>query len=65
MKAIKQRLRSKTYYLGLVIMVLGYLEQNAALLKTMLGDYYGLFVMGVGVAVLVLREITKEPIDAK
>lgn len=62
---IKQRAKSKTYRLAAIVTILGVVEQNSSLLRDLLDPYYGVFVIGVGVAIAILREMTSESIDAK
>lgn len=63
--AKKSRLKSKTNWTALAVSVLGVIEMNYPMLKPMLGDYYGLSFIAVGIVMAVLREFTKEPVRDK
>ena len=63
--AIKQRAKSKTYYFGLAIMVLGYAEANFSVIQNLFGTNAGYVNCGIGLAILVLRELTKTPLNQK
>jgi len=64
-KQIQERAYSKTYWLGFAVLLLGYLQQNFALLETYLGDYKDSVFFVVGFLILILRELTKEPLSQK
>jgi hypothetical protein len=65
-KAImKQRLQSKTYIFGVVIMALGFAQQNISMLGAFLGEYQGAINFAIGLSVLILRELTKAPLSEK
>lgn len=64
-KQIQERAHSKTYWLGFAVLLLGYLQQNFALLETYLGDYKDSVFFVVGILILILRELTKEPLSQK
>ena len=63
-----QRLTSKTYLLAIVTLVIGAIQANPA----MLGDTFhlsnatlGWVMVGVGVAAMVIREVTSLPLSEK
>lgn len=58
----KSRVKSKTNWTALAITLLGVVEMNYPLLKDLLGDWYGVSFIAVGVAMALLREFTKEPV---
>lgn len=64
-KQIEQRAKSKTYWLGFAVMLLGYLQQNFSLIDKYLGDSRDIAFFAVGFLILVLRELTKTPISEK
>lgn len=59
----KPRYKSKTNLAALAIAVVGVIEINAPLLKPLLGDWYGVAFIGISVLMVLLREVTKEPIQ--
>lgn len=66
MDAIIKRWRSKTYRVALVGVILTVIEQNVGLISTLIPEAYRAWaVMFWPVAMLVLREMTTEPIEAK
>lgn len=66
MKAIVQRMKSKTYWYGAAVVVLGFAEQYGNLVTQFIPEEYrGLAVGLLGVGVWVLREVTTEPVAAK
>lgn len=65
MNILLARLKSKTYRLQLVVLLLGVLEINFHLLQQYLGDWYGLSFVVISVIGAVVRELTKAPVGAK
>lgn len=61
----KSRLKSKTNWTALAITILGVVDMNYPLLKSLLGDWYGLSYIAIGVTMAVLREFTKESVRDK
>jgi len=61
----KSRLKSKTNWTALAIAALGVVDMNYPLLKSWLGDWYGVSYIAIGIAMAVLREFTKEPVRDK
>ena len=62
---IKQRLKSKTYWLGMVAVGLGLAEQNFSMISTQLGDSAGFVYIALGVAGFAVRELTTGPVNEK
>ena len=62
---IKKHLKSKTQLFNLAVAAMGIVELNMHLLRDNLGDSYGVTFILVSIFGLLLRSITKEPIDAK
>ncbi len=62
---VRQRLRSKTYLLSLLVTALGVVQANFPHIKELLGEHAGVTFMVIGVLIAVLRELTKEPVAAK
>lgn len=58
----KSRWKSKTHWVAAAITMLGVLEANSAVLQGLLGPYYGLSHIIIGLAMAGLREVTKEPL---
>jgi len=59
------RLKSKTNLVGIAIAILGVVEMNAPLLQEILGKWYGLTYIGIGITMVILREVTKVPVTEK
>lgn len=64
-KKVQARLYSKTYWLGLIVLVLTYTQSNFALIKSYLGEYESAVNYAIGLSILVLREVTKKPLSDK
>lgn len=64
-KAVAQRLKSKTNQAALLIGIIGLLETNLGMLKDVLGEYYGLTYIAISIAMMVLREVTTQPVSEK
>ena len=62
---INQRINSKTYWLGMAVLVLGFLQSNISQLDAWLGEYRGPVNVAIGLAILVMRELTKAPLESK
>lgn len=63
---IKGALKSKTVLFGLLLSVLGVVQSNVELLQPLFGPKaYGLFTIGVGLLVAVLRFVTVNALDEK
>jgi hypothetical protein len=63
---LKGATRSKTVYLGLVILVVGVIQANAAALAPFIPEkYFGLFNMMLGVLVVVVRFFTDQSLEEK
>ena len=58
----KPRIKSRTNQAALVIALLGVLETNMGMMRELLGDYYGLTYVLIGAIMVILREVTKEPV---
>lgn len=65
MKALLDRLKSRTYWLGFFVIGLSYAEQNFPLIRGYLGEYAGLVEFSIGLAIMGCREITTKPISKK
>jgi hypothetical protein len=68
MGIIVQRLKSKTYWLGIATFALGALEtaQSSGMLPQMLdGHTRAAITLGTALAIFVLRELTKLPVGEK
>ena len=59
---MKPQMKSKTNLAGVLVAMLGVVETNAPMLRDMLGDWYGLTYILIGVAMVGLRQVTKEPV---
>lgn len=62
---VAQRAKSKTYWLGIVIMLLGFAQANFPMIAGYLGEFQGAVNFLIGALVLILRELTKEPLSDK
>lgn len=58
----KSRLMSKTNWAAAIIAIGGYFAAEADLFKTILGDHYNLVYVVIGIVMVALREVTKEPV---
>lgn len=68
MMAIWKRLKSKTYWLGLAVLLLGALEQaqaTGAVPALFEGKAQGWVTIGISVAIFLLREATIKPVAEK
>ena len=61
MKSIIKRLKSKTYWLSILLAASGQLP----LAEEFLGEYYGIVAMITAVLVAAMREATNKPISEK
>lgn len=59
---MKPRIKSKTYWFGLAVTVLGAIQLYLPEVEHLLAGWSGVVNMGVGVGIVILRELTKEPI---
>lgn len=62
MKNAKSRLASKTNWTAVLIAMMGFVEVNAGLLQELLGKWYGMTYIAIGLAMIALREVTKGPV---
>lgn len=62
---IQQRAKSKTYWLGIAIMLLSYVQENFVLVEQYVGEYKGTVIFIIGGLILFFREITKGPLSEK
>lgn len=62
---VKQRLKSKTYWLGLAVLILTYAQANFALISQYVGEHQNAINFVIGFLILFFREITKEPLSKK
>jgi len=61
MKSIIKRLKSKTYWLAILVVI----SAKLPLMEGFLAEHYGITTMVIAVAIAVLRELTKEPVSNK
>jgi len=59
---IFQRLKSNTNKAAALIAILGVVQTNFPQIQAQLGDYAGFTYIGIGILMVVLREITTKPI---
>lgn len=64
MDVLKQA-KSKTNWYGVIVLCLGIVEANASLIQQHLGEYYGLFLMAIGIGTVILRQFTTKPVSEK
>ncbi len=60
---MKKWYKSKTYWFNTALAIVGYIQANENLLQGNLQEYYGYFVMGIGMVGILLRSITKESVS--
>lgn len=55
--------KSKTMWFGLLVMCLGFVYENFALLQNVIDPKtYGWWLMGIGLVVQILRYVTDKPV---
>ena len=65
-KIMRSALRSKTIWLGLLLVILGALYDNFSYLQSIIHpQWYGIILVAIGVAVAILRFITTMPLEDK
>ena len=62
---IKQRLKSKTNLMGMAIAALGVVQANFPQIQSALGDNAGFAYVGIGVIMVIMRELTTQPVGEK
>ena len=63
---IKGAFKSKTMVLSFLITIFGVLSDNLTYLQGMIKpEWYGLFAMGIGITMGILRWVTNKPIEDK
>jgi hypothetical protein len=63
---IKKAVKSKTMRYALIIDVLAIIQLNAGELREAIpAEYYGYFLIAVGIGIKYFRYITKDSLDAK
>ena len=62
---IIQRLKSKTNVTAAIIAALGIMQTNFPQIQAQLGEYAGFTYIGIGMLMVVLRELTVKPITEK
>jgi hypothetical protein len=64
---VKGAFRSKTMWLGGIVSALGALSDNAQYLRNIIKDDIGFntLMIGIGIAISVLRIVTTKPLDEK
>lgn len=60
-----QRANSKAYMLGTVVSLLGFLQENSAMIATAIGDAGGWVNLAIGAAIIIVRELTNAPLSQK
>jgi len=60
-----KRLKSKTYWLALVMGAITVIEANIHFLKTNFGDNYTYVYVGFSIVAMGIREMTKVPVGDK
>lgn len=61
MKSTIKRLKSKTYWLAILVAI----SSQLPLAKDFLAEYYGITAVVIAVAIAALREATKAPVSEK
>ena len=63
---MRSAMRSKTIWLGLLLVILGALYDNFSYLQSIIHpQWYGIILVVIGVAVAVLRFVTTLPLEDK
>lgn len=62
---VKQRAKSKTYWLGMAIVMLSFAQANFAQIAAFMGEYSSAVNFCIGMAICVMRELTKSSLSAK
>lgn len=63
---LTSRFKSKTYWLGFAVSLLGYAEASLHLVRDHIGeDKYGVVLFGIGLLIFLLREFTTKPVGEK
>jgi len=61
---MKRMAHSRTMWFSFALVVLGAIFDNFSYLQNVISDkYYGIILIVIGVAVAILRFITKEPLE--
>lgn len=64
--ATRGAVKSKTVYLGLVVGVLGYVQLNKAAVSPFIPEkWFGVFDIGLGVAIIIARFLTSQSLTDK
>ena len=65
-RVMRSAMRSKTIWLGLLLVILGALYDNFSYLQSIIHpQWYGIILVAIGVAVAVLRFVTTLPLEEK
>lgn len=59
---MKARWKSKTNLFGAAILALGVVQSNFPQIQDQLGNKAGFVYIGIGVLIVILRELTSEPV---
>lgn len=62
---LKQQAKSKINWLGTAVLAMGVVQSNIDSLGPYVGEHLGLVNMGLGVAIVVARQVTTKPVSAK
>lgn len=60
---MKKKRYSKQYWAAMAITVLGVLDINFSLIKSMFGEYSGVSYILISIVIVVLRQYTTQPIE--
>jgi len=64
MKKPRSRIKSKTYWLGFIVSLLGFLEYNLHLITDQIGqENFGIVLFIISFLIFILREMTHKPVD--
>lgn len=64
MKKPRSRIKSKTYWLGFIISLLGFLEYSLHLITDQIGqENFGIVLFVISFLIFILREITNKPVN--
>lgn len=60
---MKKKRHSKQYWAALAITILGVVDINFSLIKSMFGEYSGVSYILISIVIVVLRQYTTQPIE--
>lgn len=62
---VKQQVKSKINWLGTAVLIAGFVQANIDSLAPFVGEYLGLVNIGLGVLIIVARQVTTGAVSEK